>query len=203
MEREIVRKLKVSELNRILPMVRETIVLERKINQLECKREVDEEFLEEVQKSIINIELILNTSQEVCAVTDKNKMIFQNLLCNQQKKAEDIAKRIDLINIEINEISDYWKMGIDLFKAILSIIVTAHGFVNKDEIQEEYLEEYIYLLSLDDEFHKRFIRGNLFKGKEALDEFYRIISNRTNGMKILNAIDEEKLDTTTFFKLFR
>lgn len=203
MEREIVRKLKVSELNRILPMVRETIVLERKINQLECKRDEDEELLEEVKKSIINIELILNTSQEVCAVTDKNKMIFQNLLCDQQKKAEDIAKRIDLINIEINEISDYWKIEIDLFKAILSIIVTAHGFVNKDEIQEEYLEEYIYLLSLDDEFHKRFIKGHLFKGKEALDEFYRIISNRTNGMKILNAIDEEKLDTTTFFKLFR
>lgn len=203
MEREIVRKLKVSELNRILPMVRETIVLERKINQLECKRDEDEELLEEVKKSIINIELILNTSQEVCAVTDNNKMIFQNLLCDQQKKAEDIAKRIDLINTEINEISDYWKIEIDLFKAILSIIVTAHGFVNKDEIQEEYLEEYIYLLSLDDEFHKRFIKGHFLKGKEALDEFYRIISNRTNGMKILNAIDEEKLDTTTFFKLFR
>ena len=124
-----IRKLKVSELNRILPMVRETIEKERHINQI--KNELNEKIylLEKVHESIIHLNELPSLLSNI---TEQQKNQFQILKESQKKEKEKLELSITSLNEELEEATAQWKFETTLYKAITSAIVSEQdGFLLK------------------------------------------------------------------------
>lgn len=137
---DFIRKQKVNELNRLLPMVRETIRKEKKINSLIDERDRKEEELEKVEKTISQLEFLIITLSEEKDFSKPALEEFQLVLDAQKKKQEELVIPIADYNTEIDKYTDEFEFETRLYKSITSIIATAGGFLKNEEIQEEFLE---------------------------------------------------------------
>ncbi|MBQ2937851.1 MAG: hypothetical protein IJE05_03090 [Clostridia bacterium] len=199
-----VRKLKVSELNRILPMVRKTIEKEKHINQI--KKELNEktDLLEKTDRSITQLNELPQLISEEAAKNLKQQ--FQLLKASQKEQKMQLESLIDLLNKELEEATAQWKFETSLYKSITSAIVTEGGFLKLAEIQEEFLKEYIYLLLFTDSFNNgiKLTMDTLFQYLDDKFYFYELVDNKFSATqaKILSFIDNGTADRTLFFKFF-
>ena len=174
------RKTKVKELNRILPMVRKHIKKERKINQLKKERGLNIDELEKIEASIKRVKMLQADIEGMPDVQSKIEGIGENLIelkSEQQSKEETITKEIFSYNETINMLETEWKFEHQLFQAISSVIATEEGFLEETEIKKEFLEEYIYLMSMKIDYaYKRGLKIETFlKGSDSEDKFFELI----------------------------
>ncbi len=146
MKENNLRKAKVNELNRILPMVTNTMRKERKI--LCARDELAEKVLEENKvcqalKKVEEVpEILQNTSTDISG--------YSTLFAKLEEKKKSLEEVIDEYTATIEEISSEYEFEVDLYRSIAAIIATEGGFLKREEIQEKYIVEYIYLLLISD-----------------------------------------------------
>lgn len=146
MKENNLRKAKVNELNRILPMVTNTMRKERKI--LCARDELAEKVLEknkvcQALKKVEEVpEILQNTSTDISG----SSTLFAKL----EEKKKSLEEVIDEYTTTIEEISSEYEFEVDLYRSIAAIIATEGGFLKREEIQEKYIVEYIYLLLISD-----------------------------------------------------
>lgn len=146
MKENNLRKAKVNELNRILPMVTNTMRKERKI--LCARDELAEKVLEgnkvcQALKKVKEVpEILQNTSTDISG--------YSTLFAKLEEKKKSLEEVIDEYTATIEEISSEYEFEVDLYRSIAAIIATEGGFLKREEIQEKYIVEYIYLLLISD-----------------------------------------------------
>ena len=177
------RETKVRELNRILPMVRKSIEKERKINQLKKERIMKTSELEKTETFIERVKKLQTDIKSMPDVQAKIKGIDENLAKlkhEQQSKEETFNKEISSYNATINELETEWIFENQLFQAIASVLATEGGFLEETEIEEDFLKEYIYLLSMNiDYVYKQGLEvKTLLKEPKAIDKFYDLIDEK-------------------------
>lgn len=147
MKENNLRKAKVNELNRILPMIINTMRKERKI--LFVKDELSEKMLEKDQvcQALKKIEEV----PEILQSTSKDMPGYSTLFEKMKKKKKSLEDAIDEYTDTIKEISSEYEFEVDLYRSIAAIIATEGGFLKREEIQERFIVAYIYLLLISDE----------------------------------------------------
>ncbi len=146
MKENNLRKAKVNELNRILPMVTNTMRKERKI--LCARDELAEKVLEEnkVCQALKKVEEVPEILQNTSTDISGSSTLFAKL----EEKKKSLEEVIDEYTATIEEISSEYEFEVDLYRSIAAIIATEGGFLKREEIQEKYIVEYIYLLLISD-----------------------------------------------------
>lgn len=166
-----IRKWKVAELNRILPMVTETIKKEARLRQLGNEIEEKEDFLKEITKSIQYLKELPLLLSNVTEVTESFEQQISLLRQQQEDSKENLRTEIEACESEYERLTIEWKLETQLYRAILNVIATEGGFLLPEEIQEEFIKEYIYLLVFDNSFSNRFDIEKLIKGDKY--KFYK------------------------------
>lgn len=195
---EYARKLCVSELNRILPMVRETIKKQQSLNKL-----LDEK--EDKEKELRNLnEIIQHLMNLILLLSDDNDMISK---CEALKKVKEEEKeKLKSSIYTIDEIVSGLEYRLDfekkLYKSVFQLIASKknHIFLDKNELKEEFLKEYIYLLVCDPILTK----GNFFIGN-CYTDFCEMVNKKYTPAqaKILETIENEEQNESLFFELFK
>lgn len=202
---DIVRELKVSELNRILPMVRKTIEKERRLDELEGIQYENEAVLEKIKQIISTLESIPKVLEFSIAL--KNLLVGwknDSEIDTQNKRKNELIELINTYNAEINELTNQLEFEIDFYRSITSVIATDGGFLSSEEIQIEFIPEYLYLLVIDTSFGKKFTLRRFIK-EDSMDSFLELI--RTNisnphANDIADALEHGKFDPQMYFQLF-
>lgn len=177
------RESKLRELNRILPMVRKSIESEREINQLKKEKRLKIDELEKIEESIKRVEILQADIKRMPDVQSKIEGIDENLakLKNeQQSKEETLNKEISSYNATIDVLETKWKFEHQLFQSIVSVLATEDGFLEETEIEADFLNEYIYLLSMKiDYVYKQGLKvETLLKEPHAIDKFFELIDEK-------------------------
>ena len=150
------RDLKLAEFNRLLPMARESI--KRKLHILEKEQEKKnlEVLLEQRQKEIDYCNKMIEFMSEFQNLDSDTSSAFENLriklensIVNYKKEKSEFKSSIDLIRDHIFQNEDIFELETSLFETIISQLSCCKGFLNEDDINEEYIEEYIYLWILN------------------------------------------------------
>lgn len=182
------RELKVREFNRILPMVRNSIEKERKINQLKKERKLKIDESEKIQVSIKRVKILQAEIKSMLDVQSKIEGIGENLIKlkdEQQSKEESLNKEISSYNATIDVLETKWKFEHQLFQSIASVLATEGGFLEETEIDADFLNEYIYLLSMhiDYAYKKGLKVETLLKEPKAIDRFFELIDEKFDNEK--------------------
>lgn len=145
---DTIRELQLSEFNRLLPMARESI--KRKLHILEAKQELKriEVTLEKTKKFIECHDSILEILAEQENFLDY-KLKMDDILEFFKKKQSECEHLLDQLKESISKYENRFILETCLFEAILSQLSCCKGFLNEDDINEEYIEEYIYLWILN------------------------------------------------------
>ena len=177
------RESKVRELSRILPMVRNSIEKERKINQLKKERKLKIDDLEKIEVSIKRVEILQADVKRMPDIQSKIEGIEENLVKlkhEQQSKEETLNKEISSYNATIDMLETEWNFEHQLFQSIISVLATEGGFLEETEIEADFLKEHIYLLSMniDYAYKQRLNIETLFKEPKAIDKFFELIDEK-------------------------
>lgn len=174
-----IRENKVSEVNRILPMIRETINKQKNIKGLEEKLEQQENFCNQLNKELKGLRSTIN----VVELDETAKKRLEKIKEDKEKTKEKVVILIEDYEHQIREL----KAQIDFEDALYSAIGNAItigvpsdsplcGAYDITELQEEWIEEYVYLISM----HTNQLDMNKFLFVDmkkfnllAVDEFYK------------------------------
>ena len=165
-----VRQRKVTELNRLLPMVHKTI--EKHRQWINCSDEIDQkkEKLKELKNDIENINTTLS-------IISKQTSFYENAnfeLVLLKRRNQHLAEMLERNIVDLEE-----KCG--LF----------------EEILPKCINEYIYLLVIHDSFYKSFSIKRLFINPE---DFKNLLNNLPKGTeKFVKNLLEGRGSTIEFF----
>ena len=174
MKENNLRKAKVNELNRILPMIINTMRKERKI--LFVKDELSEKMLEKDQvcQALKKIEEV----PEILQSTSKDMPGYSTLF--EKMKYTDTIK----------EISSEYEFEVDLYRSIAAIIATEGGFLKREEIQERFIVAYIYLLLISDELSLDTLICDL---DDMLERYFlNLLSDKLGGQLAQEVLEKQK-----------
>ena len=186
MKENNLRKAKVNELNRILPMIINTMRKERKI--LCVKDELSEKMLEKDQvcqalKKIEGVPKILQS-------TSKDMPGYSTLFEKMEKKKKSLEDAIDEYTATIKEISSEYEFEVDLYLSIAAIIATEGGFLKREEIQEMFIVAYIYLLLISDELSLDTLICDL---DDMLERYFlNLLSDKLGGQLAQEVLEKQK-----------
>lgn len=186
MKENNLRKAKVNELNRILPMIINTMRKERKI--LCVKDELSEKMLEKDQvcQALKKIEEV----PEILQSTSKDMPGYSTLFKKMEKKKKSLEDAIDEYTATIKEISSEYEFEVDLYRSIAAIIATEGGFLKKEEIQEMFIVAYIYLLLISDELSLDTLICDL---DDMLERYFlNLLSDKLGGQLAQEVLEKQK-----------
>lgn len=186
MKENNLRKAKVNELNRILPMIINTMRKERKI--LCVKDELSEKMLEKDQvcQALKKIEEV----PEILQSTSKDMPGYSTLFKKMEKKKKSLEDAIDEYTATIKEISSEYEFEVDLYRSIAAIIATEGGFLKREEIQEMFIVAYIYLLLISDELSLDTLICDLNDMRERY--FLNLLSDKLGGQLAQEVLEKQK-----------
>ena len=149
-------------------------------------------------------------------VSELNEILPQvRITIEKEKRIKKLKKELskkslsfDLIGShkkEIEQLETQCDSENKYYKNVVEKIATSGGFLQRNDIQEEYLEEYIYLLVFDKSFNKRFSIETLFCNSEIFNVFSDMVVNKFSIFKaeILEELYYERADKEMFLKLFK
>lgn len=186
MKENNLRKAKVNELNRILPMIINTMRKERKI--LCVKDELSEKMLEKDQvcQALKKIEEV----PEILQSTSKDMPGYSTLFEKMKKKKKSLEDAIDEYTDTIKEISSEYEFEVDLYRSIAAIIATEGGFLKREEIQERFIVAYIYLLLISDELSLDTLICDL---DDMLERYFlNLLSDKLGGQLAQEVLEKQK-----------
>lgn len=186
MKENNLRKAKVNELNRILPMIINTMRKERKI--LFVKDELSEKMLEKDQvcQALKKIEEV----PEILQSTSKDMPGYSTLFEKMKKKKKSLEDAIDEYTDTIKEISSEYEFEVDLYRSIAAIIATEGGFLKREEIQERFIVAYIYLLLIFDELSLDTLICDL---DDMLERYFlNLLSDKLGGQLAQEVLEKQK-----------
>ena len=186
MKENNLRKAKVNELNRILPMIINTMRKERKI--LCVKDELSEKMLEKDQvcQALKKIEEV----PEILQSTSKDMPGYSTLFEKMKKKTKSLEDAIDDYPDTIQEISSEYEFEVDLYRSIAAIIATEGGFLKREEIQEMFIVAYIYLLLISDELSLDTLICDL---DDILERYFlNLLSDKLGGQLAQEVLEKQK-----------
>ena len=166
---DTIRELLLSEFNRLLPMARASI--KRKLHILETEQEQKslEVSLEQRQKHIDccnqMVKLILefeNLDSDNSLAFEKLRIKMENNIAKYKMEQSQFESLLALSREQISENENIFILETCLCEAILSQLSCTEGFIQEDDINEEYIEEHIYLLILNYTGRKSFTNEKLF-----------------------------------------
>ena len=88
----------------------------------------------------------------------------------QNKRKNELIESINTYNSEIDELTNQWDLETKLYRSITSVIATDGGFLSSEEIQVEFIPEYLYLLVIDTSFNKKFTLERFIKEIKVIKE---------------------------------
>ena len=144
------RKVLKSELDRILPIARETILQETKLEKARKQKEKVTTEIAKLEMQILRLEKSLKEINESSAEKkeyDNIKIVLEELKEKQQELKKENERRERKINKLVGKI----EAGFMLCNAVVKELSSYEIKLEKNEIRKEYLKEYIYLLSLSNE----------------------------------------------------
>lgn len=203
----------LSEFNRLLPMVRETIKKERKIAKLEHEYAVKNATYEKSHESLQLIDALTASNSALIIIPDsvlKDMSTLQKQLADNIKELEKAKSTLDET---ISNLTAEWKIELDLYRAITKFIRShlhavenkPFGFIRAQDIQDEYLEEYIYLLSLYNILEPSFTFESLCFDKTCQLALLCKIQkkySRKLAMQLESLINNYEFNREVFFELF-
>lgn len=201
----------LSEFNRLLPMVRESIKKERVIDKLQDELNSRTDTYENVEEALKNLDWLLSNlpSNELTA---EQKTIFIKLKEHFEKKKSKHHTIIVDLNDRISRLTEQYSIEKNLYMATMKLILsnldrytTPNGFVKVQDIQTEYLEEYIYLLSLYDSFSPSLTIDDLFVDSQSKLAFFTSISKKYSddlAYRFKRLVEYNQLNNKAFFELF-
>ncbi len=170
------RELRVAELNRILPMVKETMALEKRNFDLMKKQYKFNTIQKALEEKISFLQRTLAVSSNDLAdivISD-----LQECLSKYQTGLECLNSFIAVLE-EQNSLEEA-RLNFDnnLYFAICSSIATDEGFLNCLEIQEEFIPYYIYLLKLTQLSRHCITIKMLFQGEQGVTTFLDLLHSK-------------------------
>lgn len=203
----------LSEFNRLLPMVRETIKKERKIAKLQNEYSVKNATCEKLHESLHNIDALTASISTLSIIPDSVLKDINALQKQLVDKNSELEESITLLQHMIANLSNEWKIEIDLYRAITKFIRSylhavenkPFGFIRSQDIQDEYLEEYFYILSLYVTFEPSFTFESLCFDKTCQLAFLCKIQkkySRNLAMQLKSLINNYEFKRNVFFELF-
>lgn len=193
------------ELNRILPMVRKTIAKERRVIDLRNKGEEEVELLEKIEQAIEMISDLPELLEKVSTTKIESSKI-QLIKKELEEKKEQIEAELDEYEVALEENRECCDFENDYYKSVIKGLYTSEGFLSIGDIKEEYLEEYVYLMMIEDNHRNLMLNiGNLFKDTSSRMKFHELLDKRLSSEKkyiLLNAIGKKQVDKGLFFKIF-
>lgn len=163
------RELRVAELNRILPMVKNTMSRKEHASCLDGRIYDLEHTETELKEKVESLERTLAVS--VCDLPDTAVDCMKECLINYQAKLDSLKSSIADLQIQVDACDEKCSFEDDLYYNISITIATPGGFLNWSEIQEKFLDCYIYLLSLTNGCRHSITVSTLFEGKRGVDVF--------------------------------
>ena len=202
------RDLKLAEFNRLLPMARESI--NRKLHILEKEKEKKnlEVLLEQRQKEIDYCNNMIgimsefqNLDSDTSSAFEKLRIKLEDNIANYKMEKSELKSSIDLIRDHIFQNEVIFELETSLFEAIVSQLSCCKGFLNEDDINEEYIEEYIYLWILN-----YTVRKTLTNEKPLSFNVSKLVSlcNLSDIKKdeLLTQLNDQNTSTAVFFSIF-
>ena len=210
---DYVRNFCVSEFNRLLPMVRGMLIREKKERLLQGDYEFQKGQLKAVDKKLELCYAIKEMLPDcITELPVLRKKALEQITSHEEKKKE-YSSRIEENESIIEEYSCMWAFDSKFCKTIISFIVSVsdnssadgmNGFLRAEDLQEEYLVEYIYLLVMEGSFSPTLRMDTLFEDSNAKSAFYDMVNKNcsTEQATILEAIEKQEANRHLFFKLF-
>ena len=162
--KESKRQFYVSELNRILPMVRSTICKFEEFYQLCDEWEKKRDELGRIKASINYSNKLSETLSKVEISADFIEPELSTLITNLNARMQMLEDTMPDYKQKANSLHEEIKFEEEYYSKILAIVEP--GFLKKDDIQDEYIKELAYLMS-----------GKIENGS---DEFFDDLVTKTN-----------------------
>lgn len=163
------REFRVAELNRILPMVKDTMSRKEHVSYLDGKIYDLRHTETELEEKVESLERTLAVS--VCDLPDIAVDCIRECLINYQAKLDNLKSSIADLQTQVDACEEKCSFEDDLYYSISTALAVPDGFLKWSEIQEESLDCYIYLLSLAYGFRHPITVSTLFEGKRSIDVF--------------------------------
>lgn len=195
MQNEYIRNMRVNELNRLLPMVRETIKKEREYASLAQRLDEQEEKLKKVGDILDSIEFLLKND----LIEKSDKEYISLVKGNLESVKEKLSHEVDELCVKVDNLEDELDFETGLYKRCTVAIAVSGGFLFSNEIKKDFIQEYIYLLLMPSDFANRLTMKKLFM-PEANMTFKVLVQN-----EILTVLEEGDSDSRRhlFDELFR
>lgn len=195
MQNEYIRNMRVNELNRLLPMVRNTIKKEREYASLAQKLDEQEEKLKKVGDILDSIEFLLKND----LIEKSDKEYISLVKGNLESVKEKLSHEVDELCVKVDNLEDELDFETGLYKRCTVALAVSGGFLFSNEIKKDFIQEYIYLLLMPSDFANRLTMKKLFM-PEANMIFKVLVQN-----EILTVLEEGDSDSRRhlFDKLFR
>lgn len=171
------KEFRISELNRILPMVLDTIVKEHRLELLTARWQKLGDDYRSVTKQIDKLSSLLDEFEDSSGISFQEEIeVIQKILSKLEQTSSTLEQSIDTCKDEISILREQSILERRFYEAVVSSLFIPDGFVSTEEINKNYLSSYIYLLSLTDGFgHHAITMSNLFEGEEGVKAFLDLI----------------------------
>lgn len=178
-----IREAKVSELNRILPMIRKTINEQKNVDELKKQLVEQRNLFNSNQKEIEDLDQILERAYLLGKTVNDD---LKNKLHQKEKMQKEFYDVIKNFEDQIKELETQIKFEKSLYSGIANLIAVKsrpafseelYGDFKVTDLQEEYIQEYIYLILYCDTclYVRNFLYARNHKEKK---EFEKILNLR-------------------------
>lgn len=171
------KEFRISELNRILPMVLDTLVKKHQFEVLNARyKNLGDEY-RSVTKQIDKLSSLLDEFEDSSGISFEEEIEFtQKRLLELKQRSANLEQSLATCKDEIHDLRGQYYLEKAVYAGIVTNLGVLGGFLPKEEIKAEYLSAYIYLLSLTDGFAYHVITmSNLFEGEEGVKAFLDLI----------------------------
>lgn len=174
------REFKVSEINRILPMIREILKKEKELNnlreELENKRKSLGYFCSELED--------LNSAKKVSNLDESLKQQLEIFIKKKEERSNEIDLSIKECEIKVTSLETQINLEKRIIFAIADVVAKTtkqkfldnrnfYGIFEISELQKEYVQEYVFLLEEITGFsiYNFIVVNDLELGKEIFGKF--------------------------------
>lgn len=142
--KEYIKRIKVAELNRILPTLR--VNISRHKEEIQFKNEIsDIKYKIDYNESKIgNIKGLLPLGEDEAELSEMLERKREDL----ERENEKLKEKLDELNLKTWAYDEMNNFDSECYIAIVSFIKNFNGDIKIEEIKAEYLNEYLFLLKL-------------------------------------------------------
>ncbi len=142
---EYVRKARMDELNKILPMIQQTLQRRKRFYQISKEAEDVREELKTTKENKRNVEGVLTIS-----LSEDIKVALQDISRKLYEKEDYLSKKFKKANKEREYLDKTFYFDMEFFTYSCETICYDgyQPFLLPEEIKAEYLNEYVYLIAI-------------------------------------------------------